>query len=265
MKKKIIYGVAVVVIIVVAIMLVLLNGSSESQTALIAFDNQPVNATQLSIMESIASNMTLANRVGAGFMTTYPNNISGQNVTMVGGKPAVIYVGADFCPFCAITRWGLIIALMRFGRFTALNYMTSSSSSTEPFRTVPTFTFYNSSYNSSFISFVSAEVETNTYQPLQTLNALQNSAAGAYDTGGSIPFIDFGNQSVQVGVPQSVSPGYLKNLNWVQITALMKQSNSTVSQALMGQANVFTAQICKMDGYKPSSVCNQTFVNRILS
>jgi hypothetical protein len=260
-----IYGVVVVVIIVAAIVLVLSNSSSGSQTALIAFDNQPVNATQISAMESIASNMTLANKVGAGFMTSYPKNISGQNVTMVGGKPAVIYVGADFCPFCAITRWGFIIALMRFGTFSKLNYMTSSSSSTEPFRTVPTFTFYNSSYSSTLISFVPAEIETNTYQPLQTLNALQNAAASTYDTGGSIPFIDFGNQSVQIGVPQSVSPGYLKNLNWGQIIALMQQSNSTVSQALMGQANVFTAQICRMDGYQPSSVCSQPFVKEILS
>ena len=265
MEKKKVYGIAVAVIVVAAIVLVILNGASNSQAALIAFDNQPVNTTQLSIMESIASNMTLANRVGSGYMTTYPQSISGQNVTVVDGKPAVIYVGADFCPFCAIARWGLIIALMRFGTFSRLNYMTSSSSSKEPFRTVPTFTFYNSSYSSTLISFVSAEIETNTYQPLQSLSALQNAAVGAYDTSSSIPFIDFGNQSAQVGVPQSVSPGYLKNLNWGQIIALMGQSNSTVSQALIGQANVFTAQICRMDGFKPTSVCSQPFVKKILS
>ncbi len=36
------------------------------------------------------------------------------------GKPEVLFVGAEFCPFCAAERWPLIVALSRFGRFTAL-------------------------------------------------------------------------------------------------------------------------------------------------
>ncbi len=33
------------------------------------------------------------------------------------GKPEVLFVGAEFCPFCAAERWPLIVALSRFGHF----------------------------------------------------------------------------------------------------------------------------------------------------
>jgi hypothetical protein len=44
------------------------------------------------------------------------------------GKPVVLYIGAEFCQYCAIERWALIMALMRFGNFTSLHYMTSAPS-----------------------------------------------------------------------------------------------------------------------------------------
>lgn len=55
------------------------------------------------------------------------------------GKPAVIFVGAEWCPYCAVERWSLIIALLRFGNFSNLEYMLSSS--TDIYPNTPTFTF----------------------------------------------------------------------------------------------------------------------------
>ena len=42
------------------------------------------------------------------------------------GKPEVLYVGAEFCPFCGAERWPLIVALSRFGHFTTLTNMQSA-------------------------------------------------------------------------------------------------------------------------------------------
>ena len=262
MNKRIVYGVVVVIIIVAAVVLVYSNGPSSS--ALATYDGKPVNQSQIAVLESIAANTGLANRVGAGVAFPYPTSTSRQNVTMVNGKPAVIYVGAEYCPFCAIVRWGAIIALMRFGSFSSLGYMTSSSNPKEPFTSVPTFTFYNSTYSSRYIVFLPVELQNNTYGTLQQPSPLQGTVAAAFDSGGSIPFIDFGNQSIQIGVPQSISPGYIKNMNWGQIINQIGSANTTISQAILGQANVFTAEICKIDNFTPASVCDQPYVSKIV-
>jgi len=261
MNKKILYAVVVVVIIAVAGVAVYLNGGSGGNLS--SYIGMPVPQSQISQLSSIALNTTLANNVGAGIVTPYPSSVTGGNVTMVNGKPAVIYVGGEFCPYCALTRWGLIIALMRFGNFSSLHYMTSSP--TDVYASTPTFTFVNSSYSSGIISFLPAEIANISDEPLQQLSPLQSAAASKYDTGGGIPFIDFGNKTVQVGIPPSISPGFLKGMTWSQIIGTIPESNSTISQTIIGQANIFTAQICEIDGMTPSSVCSQPYVAKILS
>ncbi len=260
LNKKAVYGVILVAIIAVSLSVFYLNSISGSN--LDRFIGQPVNQTQLTALQNIAGNATLANRVGPGIVYPYPSKISGKNVTLVGGKPTVIYVGAEYCPYCALTRWGFIIALMRFGSFQYLRYMASSSS--DVFPSTPTFTFYNSTYGSSAISFLPTEIENRSGAQLQQLSQLQSAAALAYDTNEAIPFIDFGNQSVQIGIPQSTSPGTLRGMNWSQIIVQLSQPNSTVAQTIVGQANIFTAQICRMDNFTPASVCDQPYVKSIL-
>ncbi len=255
MERKLIYGIAVVIIIAGAGAFLYLNGSAGPN--LNSYLNQPVAQAQMATLQSIAANSTLANGVGAGLIGSPPSKTNNTVILMLSGKPAVIYIGADYCPYCAITRWGLIIALMRFGNFGSLHYMTSDPS--DVFPNTPTFTFYNSSYSSSYITFLSAEIENRTQAPLQQLDPLENSAALAYDPGGGIPFIDFGNMSTQAGIPPGISPGFLKGLNWNQIISQIKDQNSSISQSIIGQANIFTAQICKIDNNTPASVCSQPY------
>lgn len=247
-------------IVAAAAVVLLLNGGSGTKLA--GYVNAQVNQTQIAALQSIAMNTTLASSVGSGVVYPYPTPITGKNVTTVGGKPALIFVGADYCPYCALTRWGMIIALMRFGNFQQLHYMLSSPS--DVFRNTATFTFYNSSYSSDYIAFLPVEVANRSGAPLGQLDQLQGAAAAAYDTGESVPFIDFGNQSVQVGIPRSITPQTLSGMNWAQIIALLGSPGSTVSQTIIGQANVFTAQICRMDNYTPASVCGQQYVKSII-
>src|ERR1700721_1365736 len=44
-----------------------------------------------------------------------------------GGKPEVLYVGTEFCPYCMAESWPLIVALSRFGQFTGLRTSRSPS------------------------------------------------------------------------------------------------------------------------------------------
>jgi hypothetical protein len=74
--------------------------------------------------------------VGAGTATP-PTPITESAST---GAPTVLFIGAEFCPYCAAERWSLINALGRFGTFSGLK--TTYSSSTDVFPDTPTFSFH---------------------------------------------------------------------------------------------------------------------------
>ncbi len=245
------------------------NSSSNVAKSDIKFDNVQVSSSYLSQLYQVANNMTLANNIGIGSASGYPFP-SGSNVSLSSaGMPVVLYIGADYCPFCAITRWGLILALMRFGNFSRLHYMTSSATDYEP--NTATFTFYNSSYSSNYLDFQEVETLTNTYKPLQNMTSEQSAIFSKFDANNTvlpaderaaIPFIDFGNMTIQIGAP--VSPAVINPYNWNQILSFLQTNpNSPVTQAIIGEANIFTVQICNIDGGKPTSVCSQKFVGTI--
>lgn len=255
---------------IVIVIAVALYENSSSIKADVKFDNVTVDSSFLSQMHSVANNMTLANNIGIGTASGYPF-ASGTNVSLTNssGTPEMLYIGAEYCPFCAITRWGMVLALMRFGNFSSLNYMTSSATDYEP--NTATFTFYNSSYFSNVIDFQSVETLTNTYQPLQNMTNAESVIFSRFDANNTnvpsdersaIPFIDFGNSTIQIGA--EASPAIINPYNWNQILSYLETNpNSQVTMALVGEANVFTAQICNIDGNKPASVCNQKFVKTV--
>ena len=50
-----------------------------------------------------------------------PVVLSGQPAAgCIDGRPGVVYVGSEFCPYCAADRWALVVALSRFGTFAHL-------------------------------------------------------------------------------------------------------------------------------------------------
>src|SRR5215471_16965887 len=58
-----------------------------------------------------------------------------------GGKPEMLYIGAEYCPYCAAMRWSMAVALSRFGTLaTPLHGIHSSPNDTDP--NTATLTFY---------------------------------------------------------------------------------------------------------------------------
>ena len=76
-----------------------------------------------------------------------------------GGKPLVIYIGAEYCPFCAAERWPLVTALSRFGTFTNLGATHSATNDVYP--NTPTFSFKDAKYTSKYLALQTVELYGN--------------------------------------------------------------------------------------------------------
>ncbi|MGC8479094.1 MAG: DUF929 family protein [Candidatus Micrarchaeia archaeon] len=234
-----------------------------SSYSVVKFDNVEVSQA---ILSNLSIPNSLSNNIGIGTASySVISKISSANELMLNNKPEILYMGAEYCPFCAAERWALIIALSRFGTFSNLHYMTSSVTDYSP--STPTFTFYNSTYTSNYISFVSVEQTTNqpangSYAKLQTPNVSEYNLMAQYDGGGSIPFVLFANKSVLIGAtydPESVLDGR----NWSVVASDLHNASSLQAQAIIGSANLLTTQICEADNNTPQSVCSQQYVKNI--
>jgi hypothetical protein len=270
-------SILVVAIVVIALVLVKLNGggstpaasSGPTGTALTTLTKQvtgvPTSVTdqvgnggvQKGLFASADSSTikTVANDLGSYFAT-----VNGTPITS-GGKPEVLYMGAEYCPFCAAQRWAMINSLSRFGTFTGLTTTHSASADADP--NTPTFTFYGSKYTSSYITFTPVEQYTNTidsstnyYKVLQTPTAAQQALVTAWDPpNGAIPFIDIGGKYVQVGNLAPLSPTMFAGKTWTQVATAMNDPTSSLGQAIIGNANYMTAAICKVIDNKATSAC----------
>ena len=204
---------------------------------------------------------------GGGAVTGKPTSVSGTALTE-NGKPEMLYIGAEYCPYCAAERWAMIVALSRFGTFKGLATVHSAVSNgagdAEPDPDTPTWTFLHATYSSPYLTFTPVEETTNIpdpsngeYTPLQTPTSAEQALVTKYDgSSGAIPFIDFGNKYVISGV--SYDPGVLDGLSWATIATDLSNPNSAVAKAVDGTANYITAAICKMTGNQPASACTTT-------
>jgi thiol-disulfide isomerase/thioredoxin len=168
-----------------------------------------------------------------------------------GGKPEMLYIGAEWCPYCAAERWAMAVALSRFGSFTTLNGVHSSP--TDVYPNTATLTFAGSTYTSTYLVFTPVETEDVNHNVLQAPTAAQKALWAKYQPpGDSFPFIDIGNRFVAA---TTYNPQVLQGLSWSQIAADLHNPSSPVAQGAVGSANLITAAICKVTGNAPASVC----------
>ncbi|HEY1829247.1 MAG TPA: DUF929 family protein [Acidimicrobiales bacterium] len=225
----------------------------------------------LSEVTSVSAS-TLAS-VGQPSGLALPSKVAGSPSLLTGsdGKPEILYIGAEYCPFCAAERWAMVEALSRFGSFTGL--AATHSSDTDEYPGTQTFSFYGSTYSSPYLDFVPVEEETNQpsgdgYTVLQAPTASEQATLTKYDTSpytddpGSIPFIDVGDHYLQIGA--SYNPQILQGLSMQQIAAQLDHPSSAVAQAIDGTANEITAAICTVTGNQPASVCDTPTINAIV-
>ncbi|MBV8952198.1 MAG: DUF929 family protein, partial [Actinobacteria bacterium] len=172
----------------------------------------------------------------------------------------VLYMGAEYCPFCATERWALVAALSRFGRFEGLQLTHSASDDTYP--DTQTFTFHGSRFDSPYVVFQPVEMKTNRYANLETPTPEQRHLMLTYggppyfapSSTGGIPFIDLGGKYLVSGA--SYDPSVLQGKSATDITIEMGDPSRPVSQGAVGSANALTEAICGLTGNTPANVCS---------
>lgn len=242
-------SVLVVLAVVLAIVLVKVLGKSASPhqatppagTALPASVQSDVTSVPVSALTAVGQGSAIPQAIKA---------VTGPALTS-GGKPEMLYIGAEWCPYCAAMRWAMVTALSRFGTFSPLRGVRSSSLDVYP--NTATLTFYKSTFTSQYLEFAPVENEDVNRNLLESPTSAQQSLWTKYaPPGNTYPFIDIGNRYIVGG---TYNPQVLAGLSWSQIASDLHNPSSAVAQGAVGAANLFTAAICKITGNKPGNVC----------
>jgi hypothetical protein len=267
-----------VIIVVVAFVIINLNKKASPGSAS-AGSNGPTGSSLTSLVNEVSGvPAATLDKVGSGSGQVYTSPITkltgSQPPLTSGGKPEMLYIGAEYCPFCAAERWSMVVALNRFGTFSGLATTHSATKNgagqSEVYPNTATWTFLHATYTSKYLTFAHVEEETNIpdpstggYTTLQTPTAAQQAVVTKYDNStydpalgsntGSIPFVDFGNKYMIAGA--SYNPQNLAGKSWAQIAAALKDPSSNIAKAIDGTANYITAAICQMTGNQPATAC----------
>ncbi len=269
-----------VAILVAVLMLVRVSPSGGTTPKTLGMQDAPTPV--VSALEKVTAQALATAGVSRGKSGPYLSEMSivhRQSALRKDGKPLVVWVGSNWCPYCASTRWPLVVALDRFGRFKNLKVAESGRRSNEPFPGSKTLSFYGATYSSSYLSFVAveqcsselgnssaADYACNGYVPLESLTGIAKAVFDKYDflpyqtrwNEGGIPFVDFGNRYVEDGT--FIDPKVLTGYSWTQISKSLSHPRIQPGRTILASANYYTAMLCALTGNKPGSVCNETVV-----
>ena len=166
----------------------------------------------------------------------------------VGGKPAIVFVSEESCPFCAAERWSVAVALSHFGTWSHLGSTTSSA--TDVYPNTATLSFRAASYHSTELTLRTTELADNAGRPLQAQTPLDTRLIGTFDVppyvnsadqSGAVPFLDIANQYILAGA--QYNPQVLAGLSATQIASQLSNPSSPVARAIDGSAQVIITAI----------------------
>lgn len=262
---------AVLALLVCAVATIVIIGQSKQKPAQVT----PANTNYATQINSLAP--ALFDAIGVAAYPGTPSNpvlpamaLTNQPALSLAGtnpaKPTIVFVGAEWCPYCAAQRWPLAAALARFGHFKTLH--PTASSATDVLPNTPTISLFNSGYSSAYFNLVAVEQATNTHAPLQKTPADVQALMNTYDSskynpnitipGKSIPFLDINNQYLQLGV--SFNPQVLAGLSTADVASQLTAGTTPAATTIASSANLITAEICAVTHGQPGSVCSSAGV-----
>ena len=264
-------GVLAVVVVIVLVLLLSGNGSP-TDTGAYAIPQSAINeVTAVPVNQLVTQAMAVAESTSSNPGALPPEKLPASNPALsVGGKPAFIYMGGEYCPYCAAERWSLVMALSKFGTFSGLKGTTSSATDVDA--STPTFSFYGSKFTSRYITFEPVELyknfgenlTTGVWPTLQKPTAQQQAIFEKYDNtpyvpssedAGGIPFVYIGGRYMFVGPQYSTSS--LSGKPFDSAANLQTSGTNTASKEAEASAGFLVADICALTHGQPASVCSQ--------
>src|SRR5580704_15030740 len=188
----------VAVTAVLAVVVTLVAVKLTSPPARLVASESPASSVVASQVTAVPA--AVLTRVSPGQAITPLQTVktSGPPLT-IGGKPAIVFVSEESCPFCAAERWSLTVALSHFGTWSHLGITTSSA--TDVYPNTATLSFRTAHYQST-------ELTHNAGRPLQAQTSLDTRLIGTFDVppyvnsadqSGAVPFLDIANRYILAG------------------------------------------------------------------
>lgn len=242
-RRLLLSGAAVVAVLAVAGAIV---GGSLSTSHAAARESR---AASVVVRQATAVPLDVLARVSTGQAATPLQKVAAPGPSLaVDGKPTIVFVSEESCPFCAAERWPLVVALSHFGTWSNLG--STRSSATDVYPNTATFSFRAAHYSSAEITLRTTELADNTGRRLQPETALDAKLIGTYDVppfvnsadqSGAVPFLDIANHYILAGA--QFNPQILAGLSAAQIASQLRNPSSPVAQAIDGSAKVIVAAI----------------------
>jgi hypothetical protein len=257
-----IFGIAAIVVVGVALIAAIAIGNSGSSSSNGNITGR--KAAPAAVVTGVAKvPSTVTEKVGAGTTLALPKPINGKPIEQ-NGKPGVLYIGAEYCPYCATERWALTNALSRFGTWSNLQITNSSLQDTNP--GTKTLSFHGAKLTSPYLVFSGIETQNNESATLEALTSAQQSLMTTYDappyvpeaSRSAIPFIYFNGEYLISGATYDVS--VLQGKTWEEIAQAMNDPSSAIAKGAIGAANGITAAICLTTHDQPASACSSKVI-----
>ena len=236
-------AITAVLAVVVALVAIKLTATPVHQTA-----SESMAPATIARQVTTVPATTLA-QVGPGQAVTLLEKVKKPgSLLTIDGKPAVVFVSEESCPFCAAERWAVTVALSQFGTWSQLGI--TKSSATDVYPNTATLSFRAARYHSADLTLNTTELADNVGHPLQAQTALDARLIASYDVppyvnsvdqSGAVPFLDIGNQYILAGA--QYNPQVLAGLSAAQIASQLAIPSSPVAQAIDGAAKLIIAAI----------------------
>lgn len=246
-------SIVVVIAIVVGLVLAKVGGLGNSSGSVSPAAGTPVPAALTRKLTSVPL-ATLAAAPTSG-LEVFPKTISNPQLTS-GGKPELLFIGAEFCPICATERWAMYVALSKFGTFKPAPGQIHSSVTDGDIETI---TFYRTTYSSPYLTFTPVETTTNQpsggyYVTLQTPTPAQMTLWKAH-TDESFPWLDFAGRE-ELSSAQ-FNPQVLEGMSFDSIAGAVGNNSVVIGADIDGAAKVLIETICStLTGNRPADVCS---------